>query len=279
MKEKIVYSNRSRSVKEGLVGAWRSRELVGLFAKRNLMVKYKQTVLGPLWLLLMPLIETAVSAFVFGDIVGIKSGTVPYFLFYYVSSTMWSLFSLTANGTGSIFVTNARIFQKVYFPRLVMPLSELLTALFTFSVRFILMILMVVGFALFGTTVTPMWSMIWLLPILILVMDVLALGVGLIFSALTAKYRDLRSILPVFLDLLKYITPVVYTVTTVSEPLSTVVLLNPVASIVEAFRAIVLGEGTLSWTYLLYSSLVAVLLLVVGLILFNRAEKKSLDVL
>lgn len=257
------------------------RDLAFLLAKRNLTVKYKQTILGPLWLLIMPLIEAAVSAFVFGDIAKINSGTVPYFLFFYVGATLWYLFSSSLTGTGTTFASNARVFQKVYFPRLVVPASTALTTLFTFAVRFFLMTGIICIFALTGTIIVPQWSMLWLLPLLTVVTMTLSVGIGLIFSSLTAKYRDLSGLLPVFTDLLKYVSPVVYAVFSVEGATKQICMLNPVASLIEAFRFVLLGaeNGMLSWEYLGYSALCSVAVLFVGLVLFNRTEKNFVDLL
>lgn len=279
--EERVYTARSGTLKQSLVGVVKYRDLVLLFAKRNLTVKYKQTVLGPLWLILLPFIEALVSAFVFGDIAKISSGTVPYFLFYYVGAAFWFLFSSCVTGTGNTFAGNARMFQKVYFPRLVTPLSNVLSALFTFAIRFFIMLVLVLVFALCGADVSPVWALIWLLPVLFLFTVTMALGIGLIFSSLTAKYRDLTGLLPVFIDLLKYLSPVVYTAATLENRLKTVCMFNPVAPMIEAFKCVILGHGCgeLSFLYLGYSFGIALLLLFVGLLLFNRTEKNFVDLL
>lgn len=276
-----VYTARSRSLKQSLVGVVKYRDLVLLFAKRNLTVKYKQTILGPLWLVLLPFIEALVSAFVFGNIAKISSGTVPYFLFYYVGAAFWFLFSSCVTGTGNTFAGNARMFQKVYFPRLVTPISNVLSTLFTFAIRFGIMLVLVLVFALCGAKISPVWEMLWLLPVLFLFTVIMALGIGLIFSSLTAKYRDLTGLLPVFIDLLKYLSPVVYTVASLENKLKTICMFNPVAPVIEAFKCVILGHGCgeLSFLYLGYSFAVGILVLFVGLLLFNRTEKNFVDLL
>lgn len=257
------------------------RDLMCLLAKRNLTVKYKQTILGPLWHLILPVVEALVSAFVFGNIAKISSGTVPYFLFFYVGATLWYLFSSCLSGTGTTFASNARMFQKVYFPRLVVPFSTVLSNLFTFGIRFSIMLVFLVAFGIAGADFSPAWNMIWLLPILFVVTIMLALGIGLIFSALTAKYRDLAGLLSVFIDLLKYVTPVVYTVSTVEGWTRTVCMLNPMASLVEAFRYVLMGggNGSLLWLDLCYATIFSCVVLFVGLLLFNRTEKNFVDLL
>ena len=276
-----VYTARSKSLKRSLVGLLKYRDLVFLFAKRNLTVKYKQTILGPLWLIILPFIEAIVSAFVFGGIAKIPSGTAPYFLFYYVGATFWYLVSACVTGTGNTFAGNARMFQKVYFPRLVTPVSNVLSNLFSFAVRLVIMLALVVIFALCGASVAPVWEMIWLLPLLFLFGTLMALGVGLIFSSLTAKYRDLTGLIPVFMDLLKYVTPVVYTTATLEGGVKTVCLLNPIAPMIEAFKCVILGHGCgeLSFSYLGYSALFTLVVLFIGLLLFNRTEKNFVDLL
>lgn len=281
MNGQIIYTNKSKTFLNSIRDAAKSKDLIFLLAKRNLTVKYKQTILGPLWLILMPVIEGLVSAFVFGDILGVQSGTVPYFLFYYVGSSVWYLFSSCARSTGNVFVAYARIFQKISFPRLAVPLSEILTNLIVFAMRFVLVTVTMVAFALLGVPVTPCWSLFWLLPILFFIVSTMALGIGLIFSSLTAKYRDLAGLMPVFMDLLKYVSPVFYSVALLPDSLKTVCMLNPMAPILEELRAIVFGagNGAHSLAGLGYSLAAACLLLLIGLFLFHRAEIKHMDLL
>lgn len=258
---------------------WKYRDLIGLFVKRDITTRYKQTILGPLWLIITPLLSTFISTFVFGTIAGIESGTIPYFLFYFCGSTAWTYFSTCITSTSSTFTANAGIFGKVYFPRLTMPFSSVITALLSFAVQSVMMIGFMIYFAVQGAAIQPVWGMIWLLPILLLEMALLGLGCGIILSSITTKYRDLTSLVSFGVDLWKYITPVIYTVTSLSDNIKSLCLLNPMSSIVEAFRYVCLGSGggELLPTQLLISWAETFIILFFGVILFSRVEKTFMD--
>lgn len=255
------------------------RDLVWLFVKRLITTRYKQTVLGPLWLFITPLITTLVSTFVFGTIAGIESGTVPYFLFYFCGFTAWSYFAACITQTANTFTANAAIFGKVYFPRLVIPLATVISSLLNLFVQFIMLIGFMVYFRAGGADVSPVWSYAWLLPLLVIQMSLLGFGCGIIISSFTTKYRDLIALIPIGVDLWKYITPVIYAVSSLSGKIRAFSLINPMSSIVEAFRYICLGEGAgeLLPIQLLISAASTMVVLLLGVILFSRVEKTFMD--
>lgn len=258
---------------------WRYRDLVKLFVRRDIVTRYKQTILGPLWLLITPLLTTIVSTFVFGTVAGLDSGTVPYFIFYFCGYTAWAYFASCITATASTFTANAGIFGKVYFPRLTMPLASVTSALVAFAVQFAMLIFFMIYYYFFGADIRPVWSLIWMLPILIAEMALMGLAFGIIISSVTTKYRDLTSIVPILVSLWQYLTPVIYTVSSLPEKYQGISQLNPMASIVEAFRYILLGSGSgvFNVEYLLLSIAELTILLFLGVVIFSRVEKTFMD--
>ncbi len=254
------------------------KDLIFLFAKRNIAVKYKQTVLGPLWLIIMPILSALVSSFVFGDIAKIESDGLPYFLFYFAAFTLWSYFSTSFTSTATTFSSHATLFRKVYFPRLALPISNLLSGLVSFAVHVLLLVIIILIYHFTGTQITPVWGMVWLLPLLLLQTALLALGVGAIFSSITAKYRDLAALIPISVDLWKYLTPVVYTASLLTGGMQIFCLINPMGPVIEAFRYIILGAGGgIFLPYLLLSWAETLIILVVGLLIFHKVERTFVD--
>ena len=241
---------------------FRYRDLIWLFVKRDLVNSYKQTVLGPIWILINPLLSTTVF-------------TVP-FLFYMSGNVLWSFFSSNLNKGSSTFLSNARIFGKVYFPRLVMPIANVIFNFINFALQTVVYIILVVVYALMGTGVHPN-LMILLTPLLVLQTALLGMGIGLIVSSITTKYRDLNILVNFGISLLMYITPVVYPISEAPLGLGTVLLLNPVAPIVETYRYAFLGSGAFHWVYWLVSLGVTALILLFGLVIFNKVEKNFID--
>lgn len=257
---------------------WEYRDLIGLFARRNLAVRYKQTILGPLWLVISPLISALVSSFVFGGIAKIDSGEVPYFAFYFSAFIAWTFFASCLSSTAGTFASNAGLFRKVFFPRLVVPLSTIVSTLFRFAVHFVLAVIVLLIYYFCGADIAPVWSMIWLLPFLLLEMAALALGCGAILSSLTAKFRDLSKLVGLGIDAWKYLTPVIYMGASVPAALHFLVVINPMAPIIEAFRYIMLGTGGEIDPWLLLLSLgVTLVILFFGLLLFHRTERTFVD--
>lgn len=255
---------------------WKYRDLVFLFVKRDLKNVYKQTVLGPLWIIINPFLSTFVFTVIFGIIANISTDGIPQFLFYMSGNILWSYFSSCFNRASSTFLSNARIFGKVYFPRLVMPLSGIIYNSITFIVQFVMFVILVAVYAFNGANVHPN-ILVLALPVLIIQTALLGTGTGLIISSLTTKYRDLNVLVSFGLTLWMYITPIVYPVSQISDSFRWIMLLNPVAPIVETFRYAFLGNGSFEWFFLLISAAVTVVVLIVGMIVFNQVEKNFID--
>ena len=260
---------------------WAYRDLVKMFVKRDFVTFYKQTVLGPLWFIINPVLTTLVFTIVFGGIAGLSPGGVPDFLFYMAGNTIWLYFATCLTNTSSTFIANSRIFGKVYFPRLTMPIATVIFALISFAVQFVLFIVLLLIMKFTGSEVYPnLWILIT--PLLILQVAMLGLGCGIIISSLTTKYRDLQMLVAFGVQLWMYATPVVYdldTVNRLSVPqwLKTAYMLNPMAPIVETFRYAYLGTGSPQPFYLGISLITTLLLLGLGVILFSRIEKTFMD--
>lgn len=255
---------------------WKYRDLVILFVKRDLKNVYKQTVLGPLWIVINPFLSTLVFTVIFGIIANISTDGIPQFLFYMSGNILWSFFSSCFNRASSTFLSNARIFGKVYFPRLVMPLSGIIYNSITFLVQFVMFAILVTVYALTGANVHPN-LIVLALPILLIHIAFLGTGTGLIISSLTTKYRDLNVLVSFGLTLWMYLTPVVYPVSQIPESFRFIMLLNPVAPIVEIFRYAFLGSGSFEWFFLLISAAVTAVLIILGMIVFNQVEKNFID--
>lgn len=253
------------------------RDLVVMFVKRNFVVFYKQTILGPLWILLNPLITTVIFNVIFGGIAKIPTDGVPSFLFYMAGNTLWTLFASCINNTANTFVANAGVLGKVYFPRLTIPVSQVLTALLNFGIQLVMFLCFWVYFAVQGEVRFTLWALA--LPLLFCQVALLGLGVGIIVSSLTTKYRDLAIAVTFGVQLWMYATPVVYSMNTLgNQPkLAFIVRLNPMTAPVELFRAATLGVGTFTAGQLLYSVACTLVLLTIGVVLFSRIEKTFMD--
>ena len=256
---------------------WQYRDLVWLFTKKNFIIVYKQTVLGPAWILLQPLLTTLIYALVFGGIAGISTDGAPKLLFYMGGTALWHFFSSCLNKTATTFTANARVFGKVYFPRLVMPVSTALSAAINFGVQFLLFLLFWVYYVITGQVV-PNYEGILLLPLILLYLGLLGLGCGIIVSSLTTKYRDLSLLVTFGVQLWMYVTPVVYPLSTLQEgALATLIRINPVTCAVEAFRWIFLGVGEMNALFWGISTALMALVVFVGVVIFSRVEKTFMD--
>lgn len=257
---------------------WRYRDLIIMFVKRNFAVLYKQTILGPAWVLLNPLLTTVLFNVVFGGIAGLSTDGTPSFLFYMAGNTMWTFFSTCINNTANTFVANSQVFGKVYFPRLTTPISQVLTSLINFFIQFAMFAVFWLYYALTGASIslTP-W--VAALPLVILEVMLLGLGVGIIVSALTTKYRDLAIAVSFGVQLWMYISPVVYPLSSLEESprLQALMRLNPMTAPIEVFRMATLGTGTVEVGNLVYSLIVTAAALVLGVVLFSRIEKTFMD--
>ena len=254
----------------------RYRDLIWLFVKRDLVNSYKQTVLGPIWIVINPLLSTSVFTVIFSVIAGISTDGVPPFLFYMSGNVLWNFFSSNLNKGSATFLGNARIFGKVYFPRLVTPIANMIFNFINFALQTLVYVILVVIFTLAGADVHPN-LLILLAPLLVLQTALLGMGIGLIMSSITTKYRDLNILVSFGISLLMYITPVVYPVSEAPLGLGTLLLLNPVAPIVETYRYAFLGSGAFHWVYWLVSLAVTALIVMAGLLIFNKVEKNFID--
>jgi lipopolysaccharide transport system permease protein len=255
---------------------WRYRDLVMMFVRRDFVANYKQTILGPIWFFLQPLLTTATYMLIFGRVAGLSTDGLPMLVFYLAGITVWNYFSETLTKTATVFKDNAQMFGKVYFPRLTMPVSIVISNLVRFLIQFGLFLLIWLYYLITTDSIHPNWMMA-LIPLLIITMGVLALGFGMIISALTTKYRDLVFLLTFGIQLLMFATPVIYPLSSISEKYRWIILANPMSPIVETFRYAFLGSGTFSWAYLLYSFCFAIILLLIGTIVFNKVEKSFTD--
>ena len=255
---------------------WSYRDLVVLLVRRDFVSQYKQTILGPLWHVLQPLLMTVIFTIVFGRIARIPTDTIPPFLFYLSGNVVWGYFSTSFTKTSSTFVTNANVFGKVYFPRLAVPLSTLGSSLIGFAIQFAIFLGFLAWFMARGAPIAPN---AWVLatPLLLLMMAGLGLGGGVILSAMTSRYRDLTSVVAVGVSLLMYLTPVVYPLSTVPERFRPLVLANPLTPIVEAFRYAYLGAGTVQPVHLAYTAFVSAAVVFFGIVIFHRVERTFMD--
>jgi lipopolysaccharide transport system permease protein len=256
---------------------WRYRDLVLLFVRRDFVAVYKQTILGPLWYLIQPILTAIIFTFIFGQIASLPTDGLPQFLFYMSGTVVWSYFAECLNKTSNTFVQNANLFGKVYFPRMTVPTSILISNLITFIIQFALFLALVLYFILRGTLIHFNWLWIFFSPILILMMAGLGLGFGIIISSLTTKYRDLRFLVTFGVQLLMYATPVIYPTSSIPERFQWVILANPMTPIVEAFRYGFLGAGSVDTAPLLYSFGFMVIIVGVGAMIFNRVEQTFMD--
>lgn len=256
---------------------WRYRDLVLLFVRRDFVSFYKQTILGPLWFFIQPLLTTFIFVFIFSNIAGISTDSLPPILFYLAGTVVWNYFAESINKTSGTFINNAQIFGKVYFPRLTVPFSIIISNLFTFGIQMLCFIGFLVYFKVSGYNITPNWYML-LLPVQVLIMALLGLGLGIIISSLTTKYRDLRFMVTFGVQLLMYATTVIYPLSSIPDKYKIYILANPMTAIIESFRFAFLGTGTFNWWYLLYSAGFAIVIFFIGVLLFNRIEKNFMDV-
>lgn len=259
-----------------LKALWRYKDLALMFTKKNFVTIYKQTILGPLWIVLNPFLTTIVFTIVFGQIAGIKTEGVPQFLFYMAGNTMWALFSSCITTTANTFTANAGILEKVYFPRLIMPISAVMTAVINFAVQFVMMSFFLGYYQVVGA-VQIQWKLIVLIIPILLQVTVLGLGCGIIISGLTTKYRDLAIAVPLIVQLWLYASPVVYPASTLTGVYYKIFMLNPIAPALESFRYILLGSGEVPVVYWCSTVVFTVAVLVVGIILFSKVEKTFTD--
>ncbi len=255
----------------------RYRDLIYLFIKRDFTTQYKQTILGPLWYVIQPLISTVLFTFVFGNLAKISTDGIPYLLFYYGGTMLWTFFEKNFTDSSNTFVNNADLFSKVYFPRLTVPISRVFINLITFGVQFLLLIAFYVYYLMNGSPVQS-GIQIFLLPCILIWLAALGIGMGLIISSLTTKYRDLRQLVSFGMSLWMYVTPVVYPLSQIPEKYSWIYYVNPVSAPIEYFRIIFYGTGNVPAGMFIASIAMAVIFLLIGIIFFNRGERTFIDV-
>ena len=256
---------------------WRYRDMFLLFVARNFRTAYKQTILGPLWFIITPVLSVIVYATVFGGIAQIPTDGVPAILFYLLGISIWGYFASCLSATSNSFVSNADIFGKVYFPRIIMPLVAVTTNLLSLAIQLAIFAVFYIYYVATGTHLVIHWQLV-LFPFLILLLALMAVGFGMIFSSMTTKYRDLQIMLAKIISLWVYVTPVIYPLSMVTNPkLHLAMSLNPVTPVMEAIKYSLLGQGQFSWLWLAYSAAFTAVLLVCGLMLFNKVQKSFMD--
>jgi lipopolysaccharide transport system permease protein len=259
-----------------LADLWRYRDLVTMFVRRDFVSFYKQTVLGPLWFIIQPLLTTLTFTIIFGNIAQLSTDGLPKILFYMSGVTAWNYFADCLTKTSDTFNANASIFGKVYFPRLAVPLSIVISNLIKFGIQFGLFMAFFSYFLFSGSSIQPTIILVTV-PVLLLLMAGLGLGSGIIVSSLTTRYRDLRFLIQFGTQLLMYSTPVIVPLSSIPEQYRWIMIANPMTPIIETFRFAFLGTGTVSWGMLGYSAVATVVILGVGIVLFNRVEKTFMD--
>lgn len=256
---------------------WRYRDLVMLFVRRDFVARYKQTILGPLWFIIQPILTTLMFTLVFGRLAGISTDGLPPMLFYLAGTVAWTYFSTCLNATSNTFIANAGIFGKVYFPRLTVPLSIVISNLIQFAIQFLLLVAVMLFYYFKGTEIR-INGYVMLIPYLILLMALMGLGFGIIISSLTTKYRDLTNLVAFGMQLWMYATPVIYPLSKIPEKYKMYIMANPVTPIVETFRYSLLGSGTVSAGMMWYATGFTIVILALGVIMFNRVERSFMDV-
>ena len=255
---------------------WEYRDLVLMFVKRDIVTQYKQTILGPIWYFLQPLMTMLVYVVVFGNIANIPTDGIPKPLFYLAGITMWNYFFDCFNQTSDTFIKNAQIFGKVYFPRLLLPLSKVISGLIKFLIQTVLFWAILLFYIENGVDV-HLGKEIFLTPYLVLLMALIGFGSGIIFSSLTTKYRDLTFLITFGIQLLMYATPIIYPMSTIPERYIPIVWLNPMTHIIEAYKLAFLGSGTFTFLGMVYTSILTAVIVFVGIFLFNRTEQNFMD--
>jgi len=272
----LVIEPQGSLLQLNLKDVWRYRDLLWLLVKRDFVSFYKQTILGPLWFFIQPLFTTIIFTFIFGNLAGLSTDGLPQPLFYMAGITAWNYFADCLTKTSTVFRDNANIFGKVYFPRLIMPLSIVVSNLVRFGVQMLLFFMMIGYYAYTGADF-HLNAYVLLFPILVLMMALLGLGLGLIITALTTKYRDLAFLITFGVQLMMYATTVIYPLSAAPAAYKWVIELNPMTGIIEAFRYGFLGEGSLTLQTLGYSVIFTVVSLFLGVIIFNKTEKTFVD--
>ena len=274
----LVIKPQNKWYQIDLAAIWKYRDLLMLLVRRDFVSVYKQTILGPLWFFIQPIITSLTFTFIFGDLAKISTDGMPAILFYMAGITLWTYFADCLNKTSTTFVTNAGVFGKVYFPRLIMPLSVLVSNLIKLGIQVLIFVTIWIYFLVSSDKIHPQWEFMWMLPVLIFMMAGLGLGFGILISSLTTKYRDLTFLVGFGVQLLMYGSSVIIPVSSITNPkIKMWMLLNPLTSIIEAFKYIFLGSGYYSPMWLAYGFGFMLFIVAVSVLIFNKVEKSSMD--
>lgn len=276
-KRHIHISSKHKWFDLKLKEVWQYRDLIWLFTIRSFTISYKQTILGPAWLFITPIVTSLIYAFVFGGIAGIGTDGVPQILFYMSGTAIWNFFSSTLNSNAHTFTSNAGLFGKVYFPRMVKPISNVLSAVIRFGIQFFMVMAFLMYFVITGE-VSPNWWAFSLIPLILIHLGLMGMGFGIIISSMTTKYRDLSVLVGFGMSLWMYATPVIYPISTLGDGwMRTVLLINPGTMPVEIYRYAVVGKGTIEPLYLAISWAVTFIVVFLGIIIFNKVERTFMD--
>jgi len=273
----IHISSQHRWLNLNLKEVWHYRDLIYLFTKRNFVVSYKQTILGPAWIFLTPLFSSIVQAFVFGGIAGIETDGIPMMLFYLCSNAIWAFFSSCLVGNANTFTANAYVFGKVYFPRLTTPISNVLSSMIRFGIQMLLVLAFMIYYLAQGA-LQPNWAAWIMIPVELAHLGILGMGFGIIISSMTTKYRDLTVLVEFGVQAWMYLTPIVYPLSTAAEGwMRKLLMINPVTSAVEMLRYAILGKGTIDMGFYGLSWAITIAVAVLGIMIFNRVERNFMD--
>ncbi|HOE38857.1 MAG TPA: ABC transporter permease [Bacteroidales bacterium] len=268
---------RSSLLDLNLQELWDYRDLIIMYTKRDIVTFYKQTILGPLWFIIQPILTTIMFMFVFGNLAGLSTDGIPQPLFYFSGILLWNYFADCLTRNSKIFVENQQVFGKVYFPRLVVPISIVISNLVRFFIQFGIFIIIYIYYALQTNSVVSPNLYSALFPLLVLLTAGLSLGFGIIFSSLTTKYKDLTFLLQFAVQLWMYATPVIYPLNSIPQDKQWLIALNPMTSVIETFKYGMIGQGVFSIWHLIYSFIFMIILLFLGIIIFNKVEKGFMD--
>lgn len=255
---------------------WKYRDLIILFVQRDFKARFKQTILGPLWFVLNPLLSTFIYTIIFNRIAQIPTEGKPSYLFYLAGIIGWNYFAACLNGTSSTFTGNAGIFGKVYFPRLVVPISTIISNLFQFFIQFGLFLAFMIYYSIVNNEIYFTYGLIYV-PFILILLSLIAFGFGILISSLTTKYRDLSNLLGFGMQLWMYATPIIYPISFIPKEYKIFVLLNPIAPLIEAFKFGLIGGGSINWYYLCYSLGFTVVVVIAGVLVFNKVENTFMD--
>ena len=275
----IIIQPNSKLFNLNLKEVWRYKDLLNMYVKRDIVTLYKQTILGPIWYIIQPLTTTIMFMFVFGGIAGISTDGLPQPLFYMAGILCWNYFSECLTRCSETFNANQNVFGKVYFPRLVVPISIVISSLLKMAIQFVLFIAIYLFYIFQGYSPQVTWYIL-LFPILIIMLAGLGLGFGLLISSMTTKYRDLKFLVSFGVQLWMYITPVIYPLSVLKNNYPQYVwaiVINPLTAVIETFKIGFLGQGTFSWTYLIYSLIFTVVIMTWGIVTFNKVQRSFMD--